>query len=323
MNPSLLLAASTLDWIVGDPEYLPHPVRLMGSGISAGERLLNSSQHSHLRQLASGAVLASAVVALSYGGTRLLLRAAYRFHPSAGRLAETVLASTCLASRNLYDEASSVLAAIDAADLPLARARLARIVGRDTRSLATHEISRAIIETVAESTCDGVVAPLMYLAIGGVPLAMAFKAVSTLDSMIGHTSERFLCFGRFAARLDDLANLVPARLAALAIVVASSVLPSASAAGAAHTWLQDGRSHKSPNAGQPEAAMAGALRARLGGPNTYAGELVPAPHLGARFPPPSPPKARLALRIMICASITANLAALLLVRRAQDPPLIS
>ena len=319
MNPSHLLAASALDWMVGDPECLPHPVRVIGQGVADGERLLYRSLNSPLRNVVSGAALTLVMVALSYAGTRLLLRIAYRLHPACGSMAEICLASTCLASRNLYDEASAVIDAIEAADLPLARTRLARIVGRDTQSLARREISRAVIETVAESTCDGVVAPLLYLAIGGVPLAMAFKAISTLDSMIGHTSDRYRYFGRFAARLDDLANLFPARLAALAIVVTASILPQASGTGAAHTWLQDGGRHKSPNAGQPEAAMAGALRVRLGGSNTYAGELVPAPHLGVRFPPPSLPQARLALRIMVFASITATFALLLLMRRAQAP----
>ncbi len=319
MKRSHLLAASTLDWAIGDPECLPHPVRLMGKAISAGERLLYNGGNSPARNFVAGAVLTSAVVAMSYAGTRHLLRIASRLHPACGSMAEIYLASTCLASRNLFDEASAVIEATDADDLPLARKRLARIVGRDIERLESEEISRAVIETLAESTCDGVVAPLFYLTIGGVPLAMAFKAASTLDSMIGNTSKRYLYFGRFAARLDDVANLLPARLAALAIILASSILPQASVGDSVHTWLQDGARHKSPNAGQPEAAMAGALCVRLGGSNTYGGELVPGPHLGAHFPPPSIRDAHRALRTMVSAAITATLAALLLVRRAGVP----
>lgn len=319
MKRSHLLAASALDWALGDPQCLPHPVRLMGKAISAGERLLYNGVNSPARNFAAGAALTSAVVAISYAGTRHLLRVVSRLHPASGSMAEIYLASTCLASRNLLDETSAAIHAMDAGDLPLARKRLARIVGRDTERLGCPEISRAVIETLAESTCDGVVAPIFYLTIGGVPLAMAFKAVSTLDSMIGNTSERYLYFGRFAARLDDFANLLPARLAALAIIAASSILPRASVGDSVQTWLQDGARHKSPNAGQPEAAMAGALRVRLGGANTYGGEFVPAPHLGAHFPPPSNRDARLALRIMVSAAITATLAALLLLRRAGVP----
>ena len=317
MRPGDLLAASALDWIVGDPESLPHPVRLIGSSITLGERLLYDPRKTPGGNLVAGGLLASGVVIFSYRLTQLLLRAANFLHPTCGRLAEIGLAATCLASRNLYDEARSVLSALESGELPLARTRLARIVGRDTRSLPEHEISRALIETVGESTSDGIVAPLFYLALGGVPLGMAFKAVSTLDSMIGHTSERYLHFGRFAARLDDAANLIPARLSALAIIAVSSVLPQASARSAARTWLEESSHHKSPNAGHPEAAMAGALRVRLGGVNSYAGELIPSPGIGVGFPPPTPASARFALRLMTLASAAAILAGVALAVAAK------
>lgn len=315
MTRGLILAASALDWAVGDPEWLPHPVRLMGTAITAGERILYEPGKTPARNFLAGAVLASSVVVVSWGFTRLLVRAAHGLDPALGSITEVAVAATCLASRNLCDEASSVLSALDADDLPLSRLRLARVVGRDTQALSEDEISRAVIETLAESTCDGIVAPLFYLAIGGVPLAMAFKAVSTLDSMIGHTSDQYLYFGRFAARLDDAANFIPARLAALGIVAASGLLPQASAVSAARTWIDDGHKHRSPNAGQPEAAIAGAVRVRLGGANTYAGEQITTPKLGSRFPAPTRASARLALRIMILTSAAATLAAMTLGRR--------
>ncbi len=168
----------------------------------------------------------------------------------------------------------------------LARQRLARIVGRDTQTLSDTEVHRALIETLAESACDGIVSPLLYLAIGGVPLAMAYKAVNTLDSMIGHTDKRYLYFGKAAARLDDVANYLPARITAFAIMLAAGMDRQTSCASSLRIWSRDRGKHKSPNAGQPESAMAGALQVRLGGENTYQGERIAAPMLGAEFEPP-------------------------------------
>ncbi len=310
----MLLGAAALDWWMGDPEWLPHPVRLIGSTITTAERVLYRPTDTRARQFVAGAVTTTAVVGLTFGSTWLLLRCMHRVHPALGTAAEVWLGASCLASRNLYDEASAVLDALEAGDLPRARQRLARIVGRDTHELTEPEISRAVIETVAESTCDGIVAPLFFLTLGGVPLAMAFKAVSTLDSMIGHTTERYLWFGKCAARLDDAANFLPARVAALGIVVASGLLREASAAAAARTWIADGSRHRSPNAGQPEAAMAGALQVRLGGTNTYGGEVVQTPELGADFARASRVDARAATRLMVLTSAMTTIAALLLVR---------
>ena len=225
MNGRLLLPAVYLaDQIAGDPEWLPHPVRLMGWAITKGEALLRRSDQSDESELLAGAALSATVVSASYFVTRLTIAEAYRRSKLLGWLTEIILGWTCLAARNLEDEASLVLAAVDLGDLTLARSRLARIVGRDTGNLDIHEISRAVIETVAESASDGVVAPLFYMSLGGVPLAMAYKAVNTLDSMIGHANDRYFYFGKAAARLDDAANFVPARLTALAIVAASGLV---------------------------------------------------------------------------------------------------
>src|SRR5262249_1377899 len=154
-----------------------------------------------------------------------------------GWLTELTLGWTCLAARNLQDEASLVIAALNSGDVEMARRRLARIVGRDTMHLDAHEISRAVIETLAESASDGVIAPLFYMSVGGVPLAMAYKAVNTLDSMIGHADDRYFYFGRAAARLDDAANFVPARLTALATVVGSGVSGVGDLRSAWEIWL--------------------------------------------------------------------------------------
>ena len=176
-----------------------------------------------------------------------------------------------------------------------------------------------MIETLAESSCDGIVAPLFYLALGGVPLAMAFKTASTLDSMIGHTSERYLYFGRAAARLDDLANYIPARLTALALCAAAALTRGpAQSDAAARLWLRDGDRHKSPNAGQPEAAMAGALGVQLGGASTYGGEVVASPVLGGEYPRPGTRHVGQALQLTVVVSLLAWVAALALMPRQRD-----
>jgi adenosylcobinamide-phosphate synthase len=298
MNRRLLLpAAYFADQIAGDPEWLPHPVRLMGWGITKGERLLRQPEQSDESELLAGAALTAAVVAASYFLARLTIAFAYRQSRVLGGLVEIGLGCTCLANRNLQEEASSVLAALDDANITLARLRLARIVGRDTQDLGIQNISRAVIETVAESASDGVVAPLFYMSLGGVPLAMAYKAVNTLDSMIGHADERYFYFGKAAARLDDAANFIPARVTALAIV-AASWLSKESFRDAWKVWLRDGSRHKSPNAGQPESAMAGALGVQLGGGNVYDGEFIPAEPIGEELPAPQSSDARRAIRLL-------------------------
>lgn len=298
MNGRLLLpAAYLIDQIAGDPEWLPHPVRVMGWAITNGETLLRRSDQSSECELFAGAVLTATVVSASYFLTRLIIAQAYRRSKLLGRLTEIALGWTCLAARNLEDEASRVLAAVDLGDLALARRRLARIVGRDTENLDVRDIHRAVIETVAESASDGVMAPLIFMSLGGVPMAMAYKAVNTLDSMIGHADDRYFYFGKAAARLDDAANFVPARLTALAIVAAAG-LTNASSHDAWKLWLREGNRHKSPNAGQPESAMAGALGVRLGGGNFYDGDFVPAEAIGEELPAPQPQDARKAIRIV-------------------------
>ncbi len=305
MPPSRFLAASCLDWIAGDPHGMPHPVRAIGRAISTGERWLRRPD-SPAKEMRRGAALTGTIVAGSWVAAKLTVRA-------GGALGEILLAWTALATRSLLDESAAVLDAVDRGDLVLARRRLAMIVGRDTESLDEPEILRAVIETVAEGLCDGVVAPMVYLALGGVPLAFAYKAVNTLDSMIGHPEPPYRYFGRVAARLDDLANFVPARLAALSIVTAAFVMDRDSR----RSWLvlrRDGHLHASPNAGQTEAAIAGALGVQLGGMNYYAGKPSPKPVLGGEGRRATPMDARAALRIAAVASLAVTTVAWLWLR---------
>jgi adenosylcobinamide-phosphate synthase len=316
INRRVLGAAYLFDWIAGDPEWLPHPVRLIGKAVEGGERILLQPGRAPAVDLAVGGILTFSLVAAAYIGTAKSIARMHRRGRSLGFVTETLLAWTCLASRNLYDEASAVVASLEAGDLDLARQRLARIVGRDTQHLDAHEIGRAVIETAAESCSDGIIAPLFYMAIGGVPLAMAYKTINTLDSMIGHTDERHFYFGKVAARLDDVANFLPSRLTALGITAAAVIVGGANSATALDTWLDDGMKHQSPNAGQPESAMSGALQVRLGGENFYEGELVAAALIGKRFPRPSTQQAKRAIWIVATVSALGVVTALFLGKRA-------
>lgn len=304
LNRRLLIPAAWLiDQLLGDPEWLPHPVRLIGCAVSRGEHALRRPGQSKQAELLWGGALTLAVVTATYYATRQLIRRAKHQSPALGDIAELLLAWTCLAARNLEQEAAVVIDALDSGNIAHARDRLARIVGRDTQHLDTAEICRATIETLAESASDGIVAPLFYMAVGGVPLAMVYKAINTMDSMIGHANDHYFYFGKAAARLDDAANYLPARLTACLIVAAAGLQDATNPRAAWRTWRRDGGKHKSPNAGQPESAMAGALEIQLGGNNTYAGELVRSRLIGHRFPQPSLPKTKVALRLVSFVAI--------------------
>jgi adenosylcobinamide-phosphate synthase len=285
-----LAAAYALDWLLGDPEWFPHPVRGFGFLVRRGEPALRRFTGSPESELAAGAGLTLAVAAAGWAAGRLK-------HPAW----RVLLAWTALATRSLLDEAGAVIRALEADDLDLARVGLARIVGRDTEHLDAGEIARAVIETLAESTCDGIVAPLFWLATAGVPGAMAYKAINTLDSMIGHPEPPYRYFGRFAARLDDAVNYVPARATALCIAAGAKAC-GLDARGALQIWRRDGDSHASPNAGQSEAAMAGALGVRLGGLNSYDGHPHKAPFLHSEGRSASVRDARAALRLVAAVS---------------------
>ena len=263
--------------------------------ISVGERQLRRLGGEPATELLAGAALTGGVVSMAWALGR-----------PRNAVWQVLLAWAALATRSLLDEASAVIRALEADDLASARTRVARIVGRDTAHLDATEISRAVIETLAESTCDGIVAPLFWLALGGVPFGMAYKAINTLDSMIGHPEPPYRYFGRFAARLDDAASFIPARLSALGIL-------SAAMFQGFGIWLRDRNKHASPNAGQSEAAMAAALGVQLGGPASYDGHPHHAPLLNAAAQRPSVKDARAALSIVAVVSGLAFGAALLAV----------
>ncbi len=273
----LLIGAFLLDLATGDPRWLPHPVVLMGRLISLGERLLWSGKPK--RDLPAGMVVTIALIAVSAGATWILVSSFTFFPPLLYLLFTAALASTTLATRGLMEAVGRIERQLRMGELTEARRELSHIVGRDTKSLNEDKILRASLESLAENTCDGVVAPLFYLCLGGVPMAMVYKAVNTLDSMIGYRTERYLYFGRFAARLDDILNFIPARLTALFIVVAAYLM-RLDGGRALRVMRRDHGNHLSPNAGYPEAALAGALGIRLGGPSVYFGREISKPHIG-------------------------------------------
>ena len=273
----LLVGAFLIDLAIGDPRWLPHPVVLMGKLIAWGERLLWSGRAT--RDLLAGALLSLSLIVISFGvawGAVSLfsfLLFPFSFLPTA------LLASTTLATRGLLNALARIEWQLRAGDLIGARKALSHIVGRDTGSLGEDKVLRASLESLAENTSDGIVAPLFYLTLGGIPAAMVYKAVNTLDSMIGYRTERYLYFGRFAARLDDVLNFVPARLTAVLMVLAAYLL-RLDATRAMRVVRRDHGNHLSPNAGYPEAALAGALGISLGGPSSYFGREVWKPHIG-------------------------------------------
>ncbi len=279
MSPLILITACILDLILGDPRWLPHPVVLMGRLISRLERLSRRVFYTSRGMRLAGLLITLALVLLSYGLTLLLIRIAGEVHATLGWVVSAFLAYTTLAARSLHAEASKVRRDLKKGDIDAARQSLAGIVGRETQNLSDQEVIRAAVETVSENTSDGVIAPLFYLIIGGPPAAMAYKAINTLDSMLGYKHERFRDLGWFPAGLDDLANFIPARITGLLMVI-SSLFLNLSARDAFRIMRRDGAKHTSPNAGIPEAAAAGALGVQLGGMNFYMGAPNEKPVIG-------------------------------------------
>lgn len=262
-----IIFAVTLDFAIGDPRWLPHPVVLIGSLIAYLESFLRRSWFS---ERTAGIILLLLVVSISASITWLLIYIITVFLPLLGWIVAVIISSTCLAARSLHKEAGLVVSALLSGNINSARLYLSYIVGRDTKDLEESEIWRAVIETVAENTSDGIIAPLFWLTIGGPVAAMGFKAVSTLDSMVGYKNEQYIQFGWASARMDDLLNFIPARISALLIILASPFV-DCSFRGATKIALRDRFNHPSPNSGHPEAAVAGALGVRLGGAATYKG----------------------------------------------------
>jgi adenosylcobinamide-phosphate synthase len=292
-----LVLGFLLDQLLGDPPGWPHPVRGLGRLITALEPPLRQL----LPERLGGVVLLLLVAGTAGGLTWALLAVAGAVHPWARLVLAAVLTYFGLAARSLARETQAVLGPCEKEDWPEARRRLAGIVGRDTHDLPPAEVYRACIETVAENTSDGVVAPLLYAALLGPVGLWVYKAVSTLDSMVGYRNERYRRFGWASARADDLANLLPARLTYLLLALAA-LLRGRRAGAALRIGWRDGRKHPSPNAGWPEAAMAGALGVQLGGPATYQGVPSEKPRLGEADEPISPDKVRQTVGLMLTAA---------------------
>jgi len=276
-----LLLAFIMDLFLGDPRFLPHPVRWMGHAIARWEPRYRSCSI-NLRK--GGMLFTMVMVAATWGLSFMLIKAAYVLNPWIGGILEIVMIYFCLATRSLQAAAQRVGKELRSHNLPAARRSVAMIVGRETDRLNEEGVSRAAVETVAENLVDGIIAPLFYAVIGGASLAMTYKMVNTLDSMIGYKNERYRDFGRAAARLDDVANWLPARLTVPLVALAAAFLNGRWRSTLALV-RRDGRKHTSPNAGLSEAAFAGALAVRLGGPNRYHGLMVSKPWIGAEFDP--------------------------------------
>ncbi len=274
-----------LDLAIGDPRWLPHPIRGVGKLIAGLEkRLRRAFPKTPEGERAAGRVLVALTVAISGGAAQLLLWACAAVHWGLALGVETVLCCYLLCTRSLRDESMKVYAALKNAGLPAARRAVAMIVGRDTASLDEAGVARATVETVAENTADGVAAPLLYMALGGAGAGMAYKACNTLDSMVGYQNETYLHFGRCAAKLDDLLNFIPARISGFVMALTAPVA-GGSLKRALRIFFRDRLQHKSPNSAHTEASCAGALGLRLGGDNYYFGKLVHKPGIGDELRP--------------------------------------
>ena len=297
-----VLGGFVLDALFGDPAWLPHPVVYMGKAISRLEKFLRP----RLSKTPQGELLGGAIVAFclpvgTFLLTGLVCWGAARLHPLLGLAVQMFWCGQALAARGLVQESTNVYKELKKPDLPGARKAVSRIVGRDTAELTAEGVTKAAVETVAENASDGVIAPLLYMLIGGAPLALTYKAINTMDSMLGYKNEKYLYFGRVSAKLDDAANYIPSRLAGL-LWVAAAAFTHNDAKGAWKIWRRDRRNHASPNSAQTESACAGALGVQLAGPAYYFGQYYPKLTIGDALRPIEPEDILRANRMMYVAS---------------------
>ena len=287
-----------LDFLFGDPVWLYHPVRVIGNFISFGEKTLRKIfRKTPGGELAAGTVLWFLTVGLSFLIPFAVLMGAQTLHPALRFVLESFWCYQILAARCLVKESQKVYDRLKENDLPGARKAVSMIVGRDTENLTYEGVTKAAVETVAENTSDGVTAPLLYLILGGAPLGFLYKAVNTMDSMLGYKNEKYLYFGRFPARMDDVFNYIPSRITAL-LMTAAAFLTGMDGKNAWKIYLRDRRKHSSPNAAQTEAVCAGALRVRLAGDAVYFGKLYKKEYLGDSLRPVEPEDIRRAGKLM-------------------------
>ncbi|HJD46440.1 MAG TPA: adenosylcobinamide-phosphate synthase CbiB [Candidatus Mediterraneibacter norfolkensis] len=287
-----------LDFVFGDPVWLYHPVRVIGNFISFGERKLRGIfGKTEKGELAAGTVLWFLTAGFSFVIPFLVLWGAQRLHPALRFLIESFWCYQILAARCLVRESGKVYDRLKEKDLPGARKAVSMIVGRDTENLTEEGVTKAAVETVAENTSDGVTAPLLFLILGGAPFGFLYKAVNTMDSMLGYKNEKYLYFGRFPAKMDDVFNFIPSRVTALFMIVAA-FLTGMDGKNAWKIWRRDRRKHASPNSAQTESACAGALSVRLAGDAVYFGKLHKKEYLGDPLRPIEPEDIRRAGRLM-------------------------
>ncbi len=266
-----------MDFLIGDPSFIPHPVCGIGKMISKAEKLLRHLFPTKLRF--AGKILAVMIPLITLVITGFLLWGCYQIHPAFGFAIEVLLGSLTLAAKSLKKESMKVYEQLEKQDIQKARYAVSMIVGRDTDSLDEIGVTKAAVETVAENTSDGVIAPMLYMALGGVPLAMCYKAINTLDSMVGYKNEKYIDFGRASAKLDDIANFIPARIAGV-LMVLSAFLSGMDGKNSWKVFRRDSRNHASPNSAQTESACAGALQVQLAGNSYYFGKLYEKPTIG-------------------------------------------
>ena len=283
-----MLAGFLMDLLLGDPYWLPHPIRLIGNLIVALEKRFLSKEtkgKEHKEQEKSerrrGTLLVFIVLSVTFAVTAFLVIGAYLLHPYLGVAVETIMTYQILAVKCLKVESMKVYQSLTKEGIEEARKAVAMIVGRDTAVLDGTGVAKAAIETVAENTSDGVIAPMLYTALGGPVLGFLYKAVNTMDSMVGYKNEKYLHFGRAAAKLDDVMNFLPARISAL-LMVGTAFISGKSYNGkqAWRIWRRDNRKHASPNSAQTESVCAGALGIQLAGDAIYFGKVVKKPYIG-------------------------------------------
>ncbi|HCI92993.1 MAG TPA: cobalamin biosynthesis protein CobD [Eubacterium sp.] len=285
------IAGFVLDLLIGDPHFIPHPVRLIGSLISFLDKRLNcdakyniSEKKLNLIKYKRGMLLVFAVIFATFTMSVIIIVAAYSINLYAGVIAEAVMTWQILATKCLRVESMRVYDALRTDGVDAGRRAVSMIVGRDTSVLDAAGVTRAAVETIAENTSDGVIAPMLYTAIGGPVLGFVYKAVNTMDSMIGYKNDKYMYFGRFAARLDDVVNFIPARISAYMMIVAAFIGGRQfDGQNAYRIFKRDRFNHASPNSAQTESVCAGALRVRLAGDAVYFGKLVKKKYIGDRL----------------------------------------
>lgn len=297
----LVFLAYLLDLVAGEPKWIPHPVVLIGKAIDGLERLMRRVAKRAVSLRLAGALTAVLVVGASWSFTYMLICFSLKIHYLLGAAVSVLLISTTIAARGLANAAKEIFYLLEKGDLTEARRKVGWIVGRDTGNLDKTGVTRATVETVAENIVDGVVSPIFYAFIGGAPMAIAYKAVNTLDSMLGYKNERYIDYGRFSAQMDDIANYVPARLTGIIIVCAAFIL-QLNPRRAMTTILRDAAGHPSPNSGIPESAVAGALGVRLGGLNYYQGRESFRSYMGDEIAPLEPYHITQTVKIMYLTS---------------------